>query len=65
VVATVPCRTNVRPTAAGHGPWGNGAVIDHRYRCIFVHIPKTAGSSVQRLFGLDWHNHKDIGRFAR
>jgi chondroitin 4-sulfotransferase 11 len=40
-------------------------VIDHRYRCIFVHIPKTAGSSVQRLFGLDWHNHKDIGRFAR
>ena len=28
--------------------------IDHRHRCIFVHVPRTAGSSIEEaLLGLD------------
>jgi hypothetical protein len=40
-------------------------MINHQYRCIFVHIPKTAGKSVNRFFGMEWQNHKDLFRYAR
>ncbi|HZZ56263.1 MAG TPA: sulfotransferase family 2 domain-containing protein [Opitutaceae bacterium] len=39
-------------------------VIDHSHRCIFVHIPKTAGNSVNRVFGISWQDHKDLARYA-
>jgi hypothetical protein len=39
-------------------------MISHPHRCIFVHIPKTAGNSVNRVFGVDWQNHKDLARYA-
>jgi len=34
-------------------------------RCIFIHIPRTAGNSVNRLFGIDWQNHQDLAAYAR
>ncbi len=40
-------------------------MINHPLRCIYVHIPKTAGNSVNRVFGIDWQNHKDLQRYAR
>jgi hypothetical protein len=39
-------------------------MISHPCRCIFVHIPKTAGNSVNRVFGVDWQNHKDLARYS-
>lgn len=39
-------------------------MIDHSRRCIFVHIPKTAGNSVNRVFGIAWQDHKDLARYA-
>src|SRR5438045_929170 len=39
-------------------------MISHQHRCIFVHIPKTAGNSVNRVFGIGWEDHKDLQRFA-
>ena len=39
-------------------------MISHPHRCIFVHIPKTAGNSINRVFGVDWQNHKDLARYA-
>lgn len=36
-------------------------MINHEHRCIFVHIPKTAGNSVNRVFGIGWADHKDLG----
>ena len=39
-------------------------MISHSHRCIYVHIPKTAGNSVNRVFGIDWENHKDLARYA-
>ncbi|MBS0632744.1 MAG: sulfotransferase family 2 domain-containing protein [Verrucomicrobia bacterium] len=39
-------------------------MINHAHRCIYVHIPKTAGNSVNRVFGLDWSDHSDLGRYA-
>lgn len=39
-------------------------MINHPHRCIFVHIPKTGGNSVNRAFGVAWENHKDLGRYA-
>jgi hypothetical protein len=39
-------------------------MINHRYRCIFVHIPKTAGKSINRFFGMEWQKHKDLSRYA-
>jgi hypothetical protein len=39
-------------------------MINHQFRCIFVHIPKTAGNSVNRAFGMEWENHKDLQRYA-
>ncbi|MDB6094637.1 MAG: hypothetical protein JWM32_2199 [Verrucomicrobia bacterium] len=39
-------------------------MISHTHRCIFVHIPKTAGNSVNRIFGVGWEDHKDLARYA-
>lgn len=39
-------------------------MLNHRYRCIYVHIPKTGGNSVNRAFGLEWEDHKDLRRYA-
>jgi chondroitin 4-sulfotransferase 11 len=39
-------------------------MINHQYRCIFVHIPKTAGKSINRFFRIAWQNHKDLSRYA-
>lgn len=39
-------------------------MLSHHHRCIFVHIPKTAGQSVERSFladlGLDWENRQQL-----
>jgi hypothetical protein len=39
-------------------------VISHRHRCIFVHVPRTAGQSIERFFlglhGLDWENRAPL-----
>jgi hypothetical protein len=39
-------------------------MINHTLRCLYVHIPKTAGNSINRVFGLSWENHKDLQRYA-
>ena len=38
-------------------------MISHEHQCIFVHIPKTAGNSVNRVFGIGWQDHKDLQRY--
>jgi hypothetical protein len=40
-------------------------MINHQYRCIFIHIPRTGGKSLQRFFGTKWQDHKDISRYAQ
>ncbi len=40
-------------------------MIDRERRFIFVHIPKTAGSSVTNALGFEWQNHKDLARYRR
>jgi Sulfotransferase family len=40
-------------------------MINHQYRCIFIHIPKTAGKSITSFFGMKWQNHKDLARYAK
>jgi len=39
-------------------------MISHHYRCIFVHVPKAAGNSINRVFGADWSDHKNLARHA-
>src|SRR5215472_10884404 len=39
-------------------------MINHQYRCIFIHIPRTGGKSVQRFFETNWQDHMDISRYA-
>lgn len=39
-------------------------MINHQYHCVFVHIPKTAGKSINRFFGMEWQKHKDLSRYA-
>jgi hypothetical protein len=36
-------------------------MIDHNYKCIFVHVPKNAGTSITHAFGTRWH--LDGGKF--
>jgi chondroitin 4-sulfotransferase 11 len=38
-------------------------MISHPFRCISIHIPKAAGNSVNRVFGVDWQDHKDLARY--
>ncbi len=40
-------------------------MVSHQHRCIFVHIPKTAGNSINQIFGVDWQDHKDLARYER
>jgi len=40
-------------------------VICHERQFIFVHIPKTAGSSLNEALGVPWQNHKDLSRYQR
>jgi hypothetical protein len=44
---------------------GFSLMINHQYRCIFIHIPKTAGKSITSFFGMKWQNHKDLARYAK
>lgn len=39
-------------------------MISHPLRCIYVHIPKTGGNSVNAALGSGWEAHKDLARFA-
>lgn len=39
-------------------------MINHLLRCLYIHIPKTGGNSINRLFGVGWENHKDLARYA-
>ncbi len=39
-------------------------MINHELRCIYVHIPKTAGNSVNRVFGVSWSDHQDLAKHA-
>jgi chondroitin 4-sulfotransferase 11 len=48
----------------GTSQLGDLSMINHQYRCIFIHIPRTGGKSVQRFFGTKWQDHKDISRYA-
>lgn len=32
-------------------------MISHKYKCIFIHIAKCAGTSVENAFGIDTKNH--------
>ncbi len=38
-------------------------MISHSFQCLSVHIPKAAGNSVNRAFGVDWQDHQDIARY--
>ena len=40
-------------------------MISHEHRFIFVHIPKNAGNSFNRAFGIHWADHKDIRRYSQ
>jgi hypothetical protein len=46
-----------KPIASGLLARG-GVMICHQYRCVFVHVPKCAGQSIERVFldavGLNW-----------
>lgn len=39
-------------------------MLSHRFHCIYIHIPKTGGNSVNRVFGIEWQDHKDLRRYA-
>ena len=39
-------------------------MISHKYKCIFVHIPKNAGSSVERAFGFSDIYHQGSARHS-
>src|SRR5215472_5491948 len=55
---------STRPTA-GQLTSKKRPMINHQYRCIFIHIPKTGGKSIQGFFGVAWQNHKDLARYAQ
>lgn len=35
-------------------------MIDHKYKCIFIHLPKTGGSSVETLFNWKGQRHDTL-----
>lgn len=39
-------------------------MLNHTARCLYIHIPKTGGNSVNRLFGVEWEDHKDLRRYS-
>lgn len=39
-------------------------MIDHKRKCLFVHIPKTGGNSMNAVFGQDWSPHRDLEAYA-
>ncbi len=40
-------------------------MISNPHRCLSIHIPKAAGNSINRAFGIGWENHKDLARYRR
>jgi hypothetical protein len=34
-------------------------MVSHEFKCIFVHSPKTGGTSINKAFGMDWY-HPDV-----
>ncbi len=38
-------------------------MISHAHRCLSVHIPKTGGNRINRVFGIGWQDHKDLARY--
>lgn len=36
-------------------------MISHKYKCIFIHIPKCAGTSIEHAFGVDVKNYNAEG----
>ncbi len=39
-------------------------MIDHQRKCLFVHIPKTGGNSMNAILGQDWSPHRDLQAYA-
>lgn len=40
-------------------------MIDDERKCVFVHVPKCAGNSVVKAFGIDVHNHQCAAYYRR
>src|SRR5689334_2187766 len=44
--------------------WNLGKMLSHRFQTIFIHVPKTAGQSVERVFlekhGLTWETRSEL-----
>lgn len=39
-------------------------MVYHQHRCIYIHIPKTAGKSITNAMGCGWAGHKDVAQYA-
>ena len=38
-------------------------MISHEHKCVYIHIPKTAGTSVEKHFGV--HENADLRLFGK
>jgi len=56
-----PDRVRLAPMAR-RGVWHG--MISYPLRCIYIHIPKTGGNSVNRALGVEWQDHKDLAMYA-